>query len=291
MKDHQPIDDLNNVKATEIERVTRRVYSLKSAGKCVVEGASYDQVIIEAPLQIILVYFCNDSRSYLHRPLMVTMRTPGHDHLLVSGLLLTSSIVTNGDDIVQINHTDTHTVEVTLRQTIVPDWSKLQRQGLSSSSCGVCGQEQIKQLAIYQLPVSNKKEQWLSPSEIVTLPKQLKILQPCFKETGGVHAAGLWHQGRFLAVQEDVGRHNAVDKIIGHQLTLTSDIDDFVLVLSGRISFELVQKAIMANIPVIVAVGAPSSLAIALAKQFNITIVGFTKSQQFNLYSGEFRLR
>lgn len=273
-----------------VERVTRRVYSHNSLGTFDVEAATYDQVIIEAPLQIILVFYCSDSQSFINRPLMVTMRTPGHDELLVSGLLLASSVIKCKEDITRCSHIEAHVIEVTLSKMIVLDWSQLQRQGVSTSSCGACGQQQIKQLAIYQSAVSNEQEHWLNPSDILNLPTQLKTLQPHFKETGGVHAAGLWHHDGFLVAHEDVGRHNAVDKVIGSKLAIKNAATDLVLVLSGRISFELVQKAIMADIPVIVAVGAPSNLAVALAKQFNITLIGFAKSQQFNLYSGEFRL-
>ncbi len=281
--------------AEAVERVTRRVYSLADDGQFVVEAASYDRVIIEAPLQILLAWHCPKAQAYTSRPLMITMRTPGQDLALVRGLLLASDIIKTLTDITQICHLEAHTIEVTLAKNTVPDWSKLERQGLSSASCGVCGQQQIKQLAIYKTPVSDSNNHWLSAADIVSLPEQLKRLQPHFKDTGGVHAAGLWQQDQFLTVHEDVGRHNAVDKVVGSKLALTSSggllvQTGLVLVLSGRVSFELVQKAIMADIPVIVAVGAPSSLAIALAKQFNISLIGFTKPHQFNLYCGEFRI-
>jgi len=259
--------------------------------------ATYDQVIVEAPLQIVLSWYCPLSKNYQTNPLLVTMRTPGDDEHLVKGLLLAADIIKTLADIECLEDHEAHQVDVTLAKGVAPNWDKLARQNMSMASCGLCGVKQIKQLALSQPVVSDSKSDWLAPDTIASMPKQLKAKQSYFAQTGGVHGAGLWcAQGsRLIAVAEDVGRHNAVDKVIGKKLQLQQGdqemADQFVLVLSGRISFELVQKAIMANIPVIVAIGAPTSLAIKLAHQFNITLIGFTQANQCNVYCKELRIQ
>lgn len=289
-------DELFLSEQSATERVGRRVYQVQANGHCHIEAASYDQVIVEAPLQILLAWQSSLSENVSSKPLMVTMRTPGHDSELAIGLLLSLGVIHALEDIAHISHLDAHVIEVTLSKNNEPNWSMLERNSISQASCGVCGQKQIQQLVLRHSSVTDTKEQWLPAQQIILLGQLLRAKQLFFADTGGVHAAGLWQDNQYIAVHEDVGRHNAVDKVIGRLLQMVNDdpqlnAEPLTLVLSGRISFELVQKAIVANIPVIVAIGAPSSLAISLAKQFNITLIGFAKPQQFNVYSGEFRIQ
>ncbi|WP_286263469.1 formate dehydrogenase accessory sulfurtransferase FdhD [Thalassotalea atypica] len=288
-------DDTFECASLALDNVNRKVFIASASGPTTVQSPSPDTVIVEAPLQILLSWFNAESQNYKSRPLIVTMRTPGNDKALVSGLLLSLGVITAIPDVAEMQHLEPHVFEVTLSKNISPDWPQLERQSMSFSSCGVCGQQQVKQLAIRQPVVSDQSERWLSLTTVFELPKLLSDDQAHFAQTGGVHGAGLWQNGNYLSIQEDVGRHNAVDKVIGEQFilskqTVLTQLAQSVLVLSGRVSFELVQKAIMANIPVIVAIGAPSSLAITLAKRFNITLIGFAKENRCNVYSGDFRL-
>lgn len=288
-----------------VEQVARRVLAFAhcdvqpTMGQKIdkVNPATFDQVIVEAPLQIVLSWYCSASENYQTKPFLVTMRTPDDDENLVMGLLLATAVIKTLKDIEQLVSNEPHQVEVTLSKGVIPDWDKLARQNMSMASCGLCGVKQIKQLALSQPAVCDSKDHWLKAQSIADMPEQLKAQQSYFAQTGGVHGAGLWcaETSALIAVAEDVGRHNAVDKVIGKKLELEQDSrlikEQSVLVLSGRISFELVQKAVMANIPVIVAIGAPSSLAIKLAKQFNITLIGFTQAQQCNVYCQEQRIQ
>ncbi|MFD2165586.1 formate dehydrogenase accessory sulfurtransferase FdhD [Thalassotalea euphylliae] len=256
-----------------------------------------DVVASEQPLQLMLNWFGQASQQWQSKQLAIVMRSPGDDKALVIGFLLTQQVIACVDDIKHITFSDENVADITLVESFEPDWQALARIFVSHSGCGVCGQSQLKQLAT-QFDARTSNTPWLSMDEILTLPAKLQSAQAAFVQTGGMHGAGLAFEGNIQLIAEDVGRHNAVDKVIGqlHQHKLAGELSEesdlhlnaekSVLVLSGRISFELVQKAVVANIGAIIAVGAPSDLAIATAQQFNLPLIGFVKPTQANVYYG-----
>jgi len=234
-----------------------------------VSSAQSDSVVIEEPLEI----------RVGDRALSVTLRTPGDDIELALGFVITESVVKRAEDIHDVRHWGSpNVVRVALADGVQIDWQRLQRHFYSTSSCGVCGKTSIDALRVSTSPVAKIE---IDPRVIVQLPEALRAHQRTFDATGGIHAAGAFTaSGGVIAVREDVGRHNAVDKVIG--ATLNQSVD--VLVLSGRAGFELVQKAAVARIPVIVAVGAPTSLAVELAREMNVTLFGFVRDGRYNRY-------
>ena len=256
-----------------------------------------DRAATEEPLEIRL-----HDRSFA-----VVMRTPGADRELAAGFLLAEGVIRTADDLGTIAHCpdgrgvragaahegegDQRTaniVNVTLADGSAADIDRLmteRRQVTTSSSCGVCGRRTIESLAAYAAPVHAR---WTIPASAITsLPAQLRARQLVFDDTGGLHAAGLFARGGTLVdAAEDVGRHNAVDKIVGRMLMRDAlPLDDFLLFVSGRTSFEIVQKAIYAGVPVVAAVSAPSTLAIELAAAYGVTLVGFVRGDAFNIYA------
>lgn len=247
-----------------------------------------DIVATEEPLQIRINQDGNT------RTLAITMRTPGHDTLLGAGFLFAEGIT---GDFIEANQfqesNDKNTVTVKLKDTQRIDWSKLERHSYTSSSCGVCGKTSLEQV-FNALPFPESLHTWTVNPELITkLPNTLRASQELFEQTGGIHAAGLFTQtGELIQFAEDVGRHNALDKLIGSQyLEQNLPLEQEVLVLSGRASFELIQKAAMAGIRMVIAVGAPSSLAVSLADDQGITLCGFTKKTGFNCYAHPERIK
>jgi FdhD protein len=250
-----------------------------------------DLLAVEAPLQISI------RQGGKQRRVSITMRTPGEDVALALGFLYTEGILPAelrpGEW--EIDHQDelkNHLV-IQLPGDIHIDWQRLSRNTYTSSSCGVCGKTSIDQV-FTNVPWPEAMEHPLvDPKVITTLPDRLRDAQILFKQTGGIHACGLFTvDGSLIDMSEDVGRHNALDKLLGkYWMSKILPIHSNVLVLSGRASFELLQKSAMAGISVVVAVGAPSSLAVDLAQEFGITLCGFTKSNTFNCYSGAQRIR
>jgi FdhD protein len=261
-----------------------------------------DAVVSEEPLEIWL----KQQTSPQSKPvrLMITMRSPGDDINMVTGWLYTSGLVISSSHIQSVVHTGTarlkqgtsNQILVTLVPMAQVDTSQYQRLEYVNSSCGVCGQQSIETL-LEKLPQSDKSPKpLLTAQQVFPLAAALRKKQALFAQTGGNHGAGLFlaHSHKtsescinLIDVREDVGRHNALDKIIGANLTalLAQKQHYYGVVLSGRISFELVQKAAMANIKIIIAMGSPSSLAISLAVECDICIVGFVKEHSFNVYS------
>jgi FdhD protein len=229
------------------------------------------------------------------------MRTPGQDFELAAGFLFTEGILRRPDQIAQMrteppDAEDGNVVRIELKPGVAVDWQRLERHFYTSSSCGVCGKTSIEALRMTGLgskPVFEGARPVVDAATIHDLPKRLRGAQSVFEITGGLHAAALFEpDGRLVALREDVGRHNAVDKLIGSQwLTGRTPLLETILFVSGRASFELMQKALMAGIPMLVAVGAPSSLAVALAEEFGATLIGFTRDQRFNIYAGAERIR
>ena len=240
-----------------------------------------DLVAVEEPLQIRIG----------EQDIAITMRTPGHDRELAAGFLFSEGLIQGPEQIQSITCNELGTVTVVLRPGVTIDCGA--RNFYMTSSCGVCGKASIDSLTeVLKQRERAADDSTVSASILFSLPEKLRAAQAIFEHTGGLHAAGLFDlEGNLLAIREDVGRHNAVDKLIGgafleKRLPLRGDI----LLLSGRISFELVQKAVMAGIPIIAAVGAPSSLAIQTALRFGVTLAGFVRNGRGNIYAGAERI-
>jgi FdhD protein len=259
-----------------------------------------DNVVLEEPLEIRLVHGPEMQRKT--RSLAVTMRTPGDDFELAVGFLISEGIVRKLGDIRAIRFlppfladgVSSNLVEVELDPGAVFEPSKLQRHFYMTSSCGICGKTSLDAIRADQVGFSadDPDVSRIASSLISSLPNLLRERQTAFQLTGGLHGAGLVTTSRdWIAVREDVGRHNAVDKLVGSEyLADRFPVAPCLLVLSGRASFELVQKALLARIRFVVAVGAPSSLAVELAQAFDLTLVGFTSTKRFNVYSGGQRI-
>ncbi len=258
---------------------------------------SNDFVAVEEPMEIRIVFGPPERRR--SKSLSITMRTPGHDFELATGFLFTEGIIRSQSEIRGIEHCGPtvsgrekpNIVRVDLDERVEIDMLKLQRHFYATSSCGICGKASLAALNQLQLPQIDSKWQ-LSRQAVFGLPEKLRQKQSLFESTGGIHAAGLFDSdSNLICLREDVGRHNALDKLVG-QLLINDRLQrqDTVLVVSGRASFELLQKALTASIPIFVAVGAPSSLAVELAEQFRMTLIGFTSAYRFNVYSHPFRI-
>ena len=253
---------------------------------------TYDQLAIEEPLEIQLAYSLGE--EYVMKNISVTMRTPGSDKELAIGFLFTEGIIKHAGEIQQINQSvlGCNRILVTLAPGARPLLQHTDRNFYTTSSCGVCGKTSIEAIrTVAPFPITEDSIQ-IDATTICSLPALLRQQQLLFDHTGGLHASALFDlQGNFMFLKEDVGRHNALDKVIGHAfLSHDLPLNNCILLLSGRASFELIQKASMAGIKIVAAIGAPSSLAVDLAREAGITLVGFVKNQQCNIYSGEQRI-
>ena len=251
-----------------------------------------DHLAIEEPLEIQLIWGAAAARQ--QRSISITMRTPGNDEELALGFLFTEGIIRSAAELKSVEaQVFRQTVIVELQETAAPQVDRLERNFYMTSSCGVCGKTSIDAIFSHELPELNPGAPIVAAEIIQALPERLRAAQQVFEQTGGLHAAALFRpDGSLVQLREDIGRHNAVDKVIGaafqgNQLPL----QDMILLLSGRAGFELVQKSVLAGIPLVAAVGAPSSLAAQLARQAGMTLLGFVKSKGFNIYSGEDRIR
>ena len=244
-----------------------------------------DVVAVEEPLELIVAW--NAGGDPREKNISVTMRTPGEDFDLVVGFLFAEGLIRGVEDVESVRHwASPNRVRVALRAGLRLDVSRLGRNFVTASSCGVCGKTSIDALnaSACALPAAPP----LSRAVIAPAARALYDAQTAFRETGGVHGAALVDRtGAVLHVREDVGRHNAVDKVIGAAVRDGGALRDRILVVSSRASFEIVQKAVVAGIPALVSIGAPSSLAIDLARQFNVTLIGFVRDGRFNVYAGE----
>jgi FdhD protein len=249
-----------------------------------VSASSSDELSVEEPLEIRLA---PPTAGAQPSSVAVTMRTPGNDVDLAAGFLLTEGLIAGADDLERVRRAGRNAVEARLRSGVRPDAAKLDRHSFVSSSCGACGKRSIAAVRVASRYFLVPGEPRVAPEVIHGLPQALRAGQSAFARTGGIHASGLFDpHGRLLKLREDVGRHNALDKLIGSEL-LAGRIplaDRFVLV-SGRVSFELVQKAAIAGVPVLAAVGAPSSLAVDLARECGMTLLGFVRDGRFNVYA------
>jgi FdhD protein len=234
-------------------------------------------------------------------PLSVTMRTPGDDLDLAAGFLLTEGLVERREQIVVLDHDPGdadnpganrgNVVRVELESELMPDFEKLRRHFFAASSCGICGKASIDSVRARSMQPPNPDCR-LDPEVLVRLPDTLRASQAVFGRTGGLHAAALFDAGgKLLVLREDIGRHNAVDKVIGWALRNDRmPLANVILLVSGRGGFEIIQKAIVAGLPVVASVSAPSSLAVQLAREMSLTLIGFLRGRRFVVYAGEERL-
>lgn len=251
-----------------------------------------DLLVTEEPLEIRLGHGPEHDRKEVR--LSVTMRTPGHDEELALGFLFTEGIVTDAAQVLRVAYCESvkdeergNVVRAELHPSIDLDPAKWQRNFYTTSSCGVCGKSSIDAVRT-QCTVPLGRAPKLDHALITALPDRMREAQTVFKHTGGIHAAALFNEkGELLILREDVGRHNAVDKVIGAVLTRNLPLSGCLLLVSGRAGFELVQKCVMAGLPAMAAVGAPSSLAVQLAKDSGLLLIGFLRGDRFNVYSGE----
>jgi len=252
-----------------------------------------DTLSVEEPLEIRISYGSGADR--IQKNISVTMRTPGNDTELAVGFLFTEGIISSYEDVehaypVEMNclSKKQNIIQVDLTENFSPNLMQTDRNFYTTSSCGVCGKSSIQSIKTVS-SFSNlvRSEIKIDASLFYLLPEKLRIAQSDFASTGGLHASGLFNiEGDLILLTEDVGRHNALDKLIGQSLMNQSlPLNEHILLLSGRASFELIQKAAMAGISIIASIGAPSSLAVELAQEFNITLLGFLKENKLNVYS------
>jgi FdhD protein len=289
----------SSVLQTTVEKVTGRT-----------SHTLFDSLAREEPLEIQLTHGPSSARQT--RSISVTMRTPGNDFDLAAGFLMTEGVIRDANDIERIAYagdsfnqgaqspqamdvlkfdTKQNTVRVDLAPEIEVSLGTLQRNFYTTSSCGICGKASLLALRTVCPPRATNNFR-MDAQLLYRLPERLRASQGVFDRTGGLHGAGLFDStGNLLALREDVGRHNAVDKLLGSEfLADRTPLRNRLLLLSGRASFELLQKALMGGLPMVVAVGAPSSLAVEVAKEFDITLVGFLRESQFNIYHGGERI-
>lgn len=249
-----------------------------------------DRLSVEEPLEIRLTAELRGER--ITRPVAITMRTPGEDKDLAAGFLFTEGIISDLTEIEDIESDGCNVTSVTLRSGVPVDPSIFERHSFVASSCGVCGKRSIEAVQVrrnYKLAAAHPL---LKASVVHSLPAALKAAQTSFLSTGGIHASGLFDiNGNLLLLREDVGRHNALDKVIGASgWAKTLPLSERIIFVSGRASFELVQKAAHAGTPILAAVGAPSSLAVQLALECGMTLLGFVRDDKFNIYTGAERI-
>lgn len=252
-----------------------------------------DNVAAEEPLEIRLNYQTPTGRKV--KSISVTMRTPGNDADLATGFLYTEGIVRHASDINAIAHVSEekeNVVVVRLCDNVVPDLGKLERNFYTTSSCGVCGKSSIEAVRTECEIIDTKDSIVIQPVVLCALPDKLRNSQKMFESTGAIHACSLFDpNGNLIMLMEDVGRHNALDKLLGASLMAGMvPVNQHILLLSGRASFELIQKAAMAGIKIVAAVGAPSSLAVQMAEEWGMTLVGFLRGTRFNIYTGAQRI-
>jgi FdhD protein len=267
-----------------VPAVTHRVVKVRERGA----SECQDHLAVEEPLEIRLGGIS----------LTVTMRTPADDEELVAGFLFSEGVIAGADDLDVVaryrgpdgDPADANVMNVLLRGDVRVAKDRLRRNFVASSSCGLCGKATIDAIRAALPPIES--DLTISVDRLNHLAAAMHDAQSTFEKTGGLHAAGLFDaEGRLIVLREDIGRHNAVDKVIGHMvLKRAMPLDRHVLLVSGRVSFEIMQKALTARIPVVAAVSAPSSMAVQMALAADLTLVGFVRNGGFNLYAGAHRV-
>ncbi|MGA2229553.1 MAG: formate dehydrogenase accessory sulfurtransferase FdhD [Tepidisphaeraceae bacterium] len=231
------------------------------------------------------------------RPISITMRSPGHDDELAAGFLLSENIIHRRQDVLRIDPCERNEygnlINVQLAPEVPVDFARLTRHVFAASSCGLCGKATIEAISAHTPPIANDNSPVVDAATLAALPEKMRQGQTDFSRTGGVHAAALFDSGgNLIVLREDVGRHNAVDKALGHALLNgLTPLDRHILLVSGRSSFEIMQKALAARIAVVAAVSAPSDLAAQFATENRQTLIGFLRSDRMNVYSGRGRVR
>ena len=257
-----------------------------------------DQLAIEEPLEIQIEYGATDSRQ--RKNISITMRTPDNDAELALGFLFTEGIIKSYSQIKKIHHIprwdpepEENTILVELQEDIEIDLKKLERHFYTTSSCGVCGKASIEAIQTQDFSELPNQAPIFEDHQIHYFPNVLLEQQSVFANTGGLHAAALFDtSGKLHLLREDVGRHNAVDKLVGAALMADLiPLHNYLIMLSGRVSFELIQKSVMAGISILAAVGAPSSLAVQMAEEVGMTVLGFVREERFNIYSHRQRVK
>lgn len=258
-----------------------------------------DVVTVEEPLEIWVAYKDN-KEEFVELSLSITMRTPGDDEALVTGFLFSEGIIRSREDIEGIElfgpltqpYSLQNQIKVSLKSGERMAEKNFQRYFYSNSSCGVCGKASIQALEMLHQPNIEKTGFTIHDQTLRQLPGQLHLPQPEFEKTGGLHGVALVNRhGEILLTREDIGRHNAMDKLIGQLIMEDSmEMNDKMILVSGRASFELVQKALIADIPCFASIGAPSSAAVDLANTFGLTLIGFLKENNYNIYNSAFRV-
>jgi FdhD protein len=259
-----------------------------------------DELAVEEPLEIRLAWHEPPHLTPRAKSISLTMRTPGDDLALARGFLVSEGILRRREDVVAAEHCGpavrsdgtSNVVRIELARTCTFDPARLERHFYTTSSCGVCGKTSLEAVKTTDPPPLEPGAPRLEASVIHRLPGRLRAAQETFTRTGGLHAAGVFDaEGTLEIAAEDVGRHNAVDKVVGRALAEGRlPARRRLLMVSGRASFELVQKAVMAGIPVLAAVGAPSSLAVELARESGLTLLGFVRDERFNVYADADRM-
>ncbi|MES2604274.1 MAG: formate dehydrogenase accessory sulfurtransferase FdhD [Pseudomonadota bacterium] len=250
-----------------------------------------DTLAVEEPLEIRLGYR-DPRKGRTHKSVAITMRTPGEDVALALGFLFSESIIGGNSSVQSVEQSDTNVVRIELTDAASFDPVRLERNFYVTSSCGVCGKSSLESLSLAGFNALHDDGWRISLELLHRLPTQLSEQQKLFRLTGGNHGTAMFNNsGTILRVTEDVGRHNAMDKLVGYCLqNQLLPLQQHGLLVSGRASFELMQKALAAQCPLLVAVGAPSSLAVDLAQEYNITLVGFLNDSGCNIYHGAFRI-
>ena len=257
-----------------------------------------DLVVTEEPVEIRIVFGTANDRAM--RSVSITMRTPGNDQELAAGFLMAEGILTQREQMVGFKtlgqdsegRATGNIVRIDVASDVQLDVGRLQRNFLTSSSCGVCGKASLEALEMQGLEPIQGDGFKINSASVRGLSAGLRLHQKTFSRTGGLHAAGLFDPaGSIVSTREDVGRHNAVDKLIGRCfLDGQTLLSKYGMMVSGRVSFEIMQKALVAGLPMVVAVGAPSSLAVEMARQYNMTLIGFASPERFNVYAGRERI-
>jgi FdhD protein len=268
---------------TDSDRATYAIAQLRHGALREID----DTLAVEEPLEIRLGY-TDPRRGRVHRSVSITMRTPGHDEALALGFLYSESILRHSDDVVSVDQSRANVIRLELSDKASFDPQRLERHFYTTSSCGVCGKASLETLSLGGFDALPALTTRIKASALQALPAQLREVQPLFAATGGNHGVALFDfNGKVELGMEDVGRHNALDKLIGTLLKQGRlPLREHGILVSGRASFELLQKALSAGCPLLAAVGAPSSLAVELAQEFNIILLGFLGAERFNVYHG-----
>jgi len=261
-------------------------------------SSTTDSVAVEEPLEIQLT--SRSAGGSAAKSVSITMRTPGDDHDLALGFLFTEGIIQSADQVVSIGHYGEadplsglkNIVRIEIDPNVDLQLDRLQRHFYTTSSCGVCGKASLDALRVTGQNSLAAHKNVFPTRTLIDMPSRVRKQQPLFSKTGGLHAAAVFgSDGEIVIVKEDVGRHNATDKVIGSLFSAARlPAHDLALLVSGRASFELMQKALVAGIPLLAAVGAPSSLAVETAKEFDMTLIGFLRDGTFNIYAGHERV-